>query len=78
LVSRSQFDWYLARSPDAARKFDAEVKLAITQIVEASPLGNRSQKGKGHVLLRTWPLFMPATTYSPTHFRVQYNRPGGA
>ena len=20
---------------------------------------------------------MPATTYSPTHFRVQYNRPGG-
>jgi hypothetical protein len=21
---------------------------------------------------------MPATTYSPTHFRVQYNRPGGA
>jgi plasmid stabilization system protein ParE len=29
------FDWYLARSPDAARKFDAEVKRAITQIVEA-------------------------------------------
>jgi len=24
------------------------------------------------------PLFMSATTYSPTHFRVQYNRPGGA
>jgi hypothetical protein len=24
------------------------------------------------------PLFMPATTYSPTHFRVQYNRPSGA
>src|SRR5439155_26414716 len=22
--------------------------------------------------------FMPATTYSPTHFRVQYNRPCGA
>jgi hypothetical protein len=21
---------------------------------------------------------MPATTYSPTHFRVQYNRPCGA
>ena len=21
---------------------------------------------------------MPATTYSPTHFRVQYNRPSGA
>ena len=26
-----------------------------------------------------WPFnLMPATTYSPTHFRVQYNRPGGA
>src|SRR5713101_44835 len=24
------------------------------------------------------PLFMPATTYSPPHFRVQYNRPSGA
>ena len=24
------------------------------------------------------PLLMPATTYSPTHFRVQYDRPGGA
>ena len=23
-------------------------------------------------------VFMPATTYSPTHFRVQYNRPSGA
>jgi len=22
--------------------------------------------------------FMPATTYSPTHFRVQYHRPCGA
>ena len=35
-------------------------------------------KGKGHRAFATWPLFMPATTYSPTHFRVQYNRPSGA
>ena len=28
--------------------------------------------------LTWWPLFMSATTYSPTHFRVQYNRPCGA
>jgi hypothetical protein len=34
--------------------------------------------GKGHAAFATWPLFMPATTYSPTHFRVQYNRPCGA
>ena len=36
------------------------------------------RKGKGHAVLTAWPLFMPATTYSPTHFRVQYNRPCGA
>jgi toxin ParE1/3/4 len=29
------FDWYLARSPDAARKFDAEVTRAVEQIVQA-------------------------------------------
>src|SRR5215831_20012744 len=35
-------------------------------------------KGKGRRDFSQRPLFMPATTYSPTHFRVQYNRPGGA
>jgi len=29
------FDWYLARSPDAARRFDAEVTRAVEQIVQA-------------------------------------------
>jgi hypothetical protein len=38
----------------------------------------RAVKGKGHAAFATWPLFKPATTYSPTHFRVQYNRPCGA
>ena len=37
-----------------------------------------SQKGKGRRDFSQRPLFMPATTYSPTHFRVQYNRPSGA
>jgi plasmid stabilization system protein ParE len=37
------FDWYLARSPDAARKFDAEVERAITQIVEASEVFTESR-----------------------------------
>ena len=37
-----------------------------------------TEKGKGHAVFGTWPLFMPATTYSPTHFRVQYHRPSGA
>ena len=36
-------------------------------------------KEKGHAALATWPsFFMPATTYAPTHFRVQYHRPCGA
>src|SRR5271157_4426593 len=33
------------------------------------------QKGKGRPCFYDRPLFMPATTYFPTHSRVQYNRP---
>lgn len=29
------FDWYLQRSPDAARKFDAEVDRAFAEIVQS-------------------------------------------
>jgi plasmid stabilization system protein ParE len=29
------FDWYLARSPDAALKFDAEVDRALAQVIRA-------------------------------------------
>jgi plasmid stabilization system protein ParE len=29
------FDWYLARSPEAALKFDAEVDRALSQILQA-------------------------------------------
>ena len=36
------------------------------------------QKEKADHVSNDRPLFMPATTYSPTHFRVQYNRPCGA
>jgi hypothetical protein len=31
----------------------------------------KGKKGKGQSDFSDWPLFMPATTYSPTHFRVQ-------
>jgi hypothetical protein len=44
----------------------------------ASQARDRHPNGKGHAAFATWPLFKPATTYSPTHFRVQYNRPCGA
>ena len=37
-----------------------------------------SHKRKRPLAMNERPLFMSATTYSPTHFRVQYNRPGGA
>jgi len=33
------FDWYLARSPDAALKFDAEVARAFTQILRLRSVG---------------------------------------
>jgi plasmid stabilization system protein ParE len=29
------FDWYLARSPEAALRFDAEVERAVAEILEA-------------------------------------------
>ena len=37
-----------------------------------------SAKGKGRRDFSQRPLLMPATTYSPTHFREQYNRPCAA
>src|SRR5437016_14020096 len=37
-----------------------------------------SQKEKADQVSMIGLYFMPATTYSPTHFRVQYNRPCGA
>gem|GEM_PF-5425196 len=47
--------------------------LLVTKVT-----GIIKKKGKGQSDFSDWPLLMPATTYSPTHFRVQYNRPGGA
>ena len=50
---------------------------------EAAGEGDRahntqSQKEKANHVPMTGLYFMPATTYSPTHFRVQYHRPCGA
>ena len=39
---------------------------------------NCYRKRKRPHVVHVRPLFMSATTYSPTHFRVQYNRPSGA
>jgi hypothetical protein len=36
------------------------------------------QKEKATLISECGLYLMPATTYSPTHFRVRYNRPCGA
>jgi hypothetical protein len=49
--------------------------------LHCAPLGMTTQekhKRKRPHVIHMEPLFMSATTYSPTHFRVQYNRPSGA
>jgi len=52
-----------------------EKTVASSQLSVVSE-DNRKRKRPHVVHVR--PLFMSATTYSPTHFRVQYNRPSGA
>ena len=37
-----------------------------------------TEKEKANLISQIGLYLMPATTYSPTHFRVQYNRPCGA
>ena len=39
---------------------------------------NGTETEKATLLSQRGLYLMPATTYSPTHFRVQYNRPCGA
>ncbi len=54
-------------------------RFGVWREAGSQPFGQILYKGKGHAAFATWPfIFMPATTYSPTHFRVQYNRPCGA
>ncbi len=55
-----------------------KVKVRVKGGGQECPLYTFSAKGKGRRDFSQRPLLMPATTYSPTHFRVQYNRPCGA
>ena len=54
----ASFDWYLEHSPDAARKFDAEMEHAISQITKfplrwaSGPLNTR------RYLLRRFPFLL--------------------
>ncbi|HXM62463.1 MAG TPA: type II toxin-antitoxin system RelE/ParE family toxin [Terriglobales bacterium] len=51
----SAFDWYLERSPDAARKFDAEVDRALTQILRAPQRWAAGPHNTRKFLLRQFP-----------------------
>ena len=43
----------------------------LQAVAGEAPAPQGTRKGKGQSDFSDWPLFMPATTYSPTHFRVQ-------
>ncbi len=60
-----------------------KIRLSIKRKISRGGFGAASEvrdlpKGKGRPCFHDRPLFMPATTYAPTHFRVQYHRPCGA
>ena len=52
------FDWYAERSPDAARKFDAEVERAMREIAEAPDRWVRGAYGTRRFLLRGFPFLL--------------------
>ena len=63
-------------APFATREPSAEILSRV--LCGEGSLHSQGAKGKSQIDFSTWLLLMPATTYSPTHFRVQYNRPSGA
>lgn len=52
------FDWYLARSPDAALKFDAEVDHALAQITFAPERWPVGPSGTRRFVLRKFPFIL--------------------
>ena len=60
-----------------SRSFGRRGDLRMTDKYFVSAIFCECKRKRPHVI-HMRPLFMSATTYSPTHFRVQYNRPGGA
>jgi toxin ParE1/3/4 len=52
------FDWYLGRSPDAARRFDTEVERAVTQIVQGPKRWASGPFGTRRYLLRQFPFLL--------------------
>jgi hypothetical protein len=60
------FDWYLARSPDGALKFDAEVDRALAEIMQAPQRWAVAPCSPRRFLLRQFPYYsdLPGTDVS--------------
>lgn len=54
----ASFDWYLGRSPDAARNFDTEVEYALLQIWKAPLRWARGPFNTRRYLLRRFPFLL--------------------
>jgi plasmid stabilization system protein ParE len=52
------FDWYLARSPDAALRFDAEFDRALAEIAQAPQRWAGGSCGTRRFLLRKFPFLL--------------------
>ena len=52
------FDWYLARSPDAALKFDAEFDRALVQVAQAPQRWASGSHNTRRFLLRKFPFLL--------------------
>ena len=52
------FDWYLQRSPDAARKLDAEFERALAEIVRAPQRWASGPYSTRRFLLRKFPFLV--------------------
>jgi toxin ParE1/3/4 len=52
------FDWYLARSPDAARRFDTEVQRALQQVLDNPRRWAVGPPGTRRYLLRKFPFLL--------------------
>ena len=52
------FDWYLARSADAASRFDTEVERALRQIAESPQRWAAGISGTRRHLLRKFPFML--------------------
>ena len=64
------FDWYLERSPDAARTFDTEFEHALGQIAQAPGRWARGSYQTHRFLLRRFPYLVIYREQSPNTIQV--------